>query len=192
MKRILFILFLGLTLPTQLCASQLLFVDEAERLLPTFFIDLEMDNVTDAEGMISMHAVVEGKATATPMLVHFGLSNYKGISAISMQPRYPLNPKLEYLIRIADQSESYRVPAVASELESPNVSNVYPASNEISANLLTLYIEFDKPMKADHKAYHCVSLIRENGEEIAEVWRSSRSLAEKQYGSFVDDTSRTN
>ena len=122
-------------------------------------------------------------ATTTPVPV---LGTYViGMNSIRFAPRFPWTPGLSYRARLNlyflySKYSSVREPRSGSiqyleihfapqpwqPRSSAVVTNIYPSSNRLPANLLRMYIHFSAPMSAGH-AYEHIHLLDEFNREIS-------------------------
>jgi hypothetical protein len=92
---------------------------------------------------------------------------------LTFAPRFPLLPGSAYRARLTfgatATTQDFALPALAAKTP-PRVLKILPSADVLPANLLRLYIYFDRPMRGGKELFKHLVLLDDKGKEIDEPW----------------------
>lgn len=93
---------------------------------------------------------------------------------LELRPVYPLSPGETYEVRLSvggkvAETLPYRAPR--PNLSAPEIIEVYPTSQQVPANLLKFYIEFNQPMREGREIFDRIHLVDDQGKRVHSPWR---------------------
>lgn len=115
-------------------------------------------------------------ATGQPGAPVFGDYTRDGQRLI-FRPRFALTPGSRYRITAGSAHLDHVVPARAT-LAPATVEAVFPACEEVPANILKFYLHFSRPMREGREVFTHIHLLDSSGEPIPAPWRDTELWTE--------------
>lgn len=91
-----------------------------------------------------------------------------------LKPRFPLQPGIDYeAIATLPDGEEVRRQFQLNEPQfpAPTVTQVFPSSAELPANVLKFYVHFSAPMREGRHVFEAIRIEEESGKPIQDPWR---------------------
>lgn len=176
--RIILLLFSILGLPCIGICQNSLTIDEQVIGRPIFMIPVDSIKIVDEYGnldiskckqWLGLYSINENSVSTFAVI---GQYLYRD-SVLSFQPTFEMDPNLQFELRYSEANKiSYQVNQHSDSFKSEAmISTIFPNSEKIPLNILTFYIEFNKPMIPIKDAYKKVKLFEKNNNEMQNVWR---------------------
>jgi hypothetical protein len=141
------------------------------RLPAEFAGTMPAGRLTQEQGEIVLTLSLLSEAK-TPGPSMFGKYERLG-NELTFIPRFPLSAGATYRASLkaagSITSLDYAIPMLAAKAP-PRVVKIYPSADILPANLLRIYIYFDRPMRGGNELFQHLAILDEQGKEVAEPW----------------------
>ena len=96
---------------------------------------------------------------------------------LNFRPRFALTPGARYRITTGSEHLDHVIPARTAQAPS-TVEGVFPACEEVPANILKFYLHFSRPMREGREVFTHIHLLDSTGESIPAPWRDTELWTE--------------
>lgn len=93
------------------------------------------------------------------------------------RPRFALTPGARYRVTTGAEHLDHVIPARAAQAPA-TVEGVFPACEEVPANILKFYLHFSRPMREGREVFTHIHLLDSAGEPIPAPWRDTELWTE--------------